>query len=279
MRTVSIVGVGLIGASFALALREAGFSGAILGVSSPASIEAALTRRAIDAGVTLQEAALRSDLLYLSQPIEGILQTLPELAPLVRPGQLVTDAGSTKVAITEAAAACMPPNIFLGGHPMAGKEQRGAQAADAGLFRRRPYILTGAAEIQNPNIPEFRSYLKKIGAQIVEMTAAEHDITVAFTSHLPQLLSTALSATLLRENLPNSTNVFGPGLVDMTRLALSAPEVWLSVLATNKSAIEIALQSFENTLRELRDNLTDSRIQPLFERGNRFAATIRSRQT
>ncbi len=138
MRIVGIVGVGLIGGSFGLALRAAGFGGEILGVSSASSIEEGVARGAIDRGATLEEAASTCDLLLLSLPISGILETLRQLDPLVRPEALVTDVGSTKQAIAEEAQRSLRRCAFLGGHPMAGKELRGVAAADADLFRGRP---------------------------------------------------------------------------------------------------------------------------------------------
>src|SRR5262249_35867358 len=122
VNTVSIVGVGLIGGSFALALRKAGFSGRIIGVSSARTLAAALERGVIDEALPLEQAAAVSDLVYLSQPIEQILTTLPALDAHVRPGALVTDAGSTKHSIVERAAGCIRRGRFIGGHPMAGKE-------------------------------------------------------------------------------------------------------------------------------------------------------------
>ncbi len=275
MRTISIVGVGLIGASFALAVRKAGFGGAILGVSSSNSIESGIRTGAIDRGVSLEDAGATSDLIYLAQPIEVLLTTLERLGPLLKRDCLVTDAGSTKTEIVARAHRHLPPNLFLGGHPMAGKEQRGAEAADPDLFRGRPYILTGARELTNVNVAAFREYLTAMGARIVEMTPEEHDRTVALTSHLPQLLSTALAATLAQDGSPELTSVFGPGLLDMTRLALSAPEIWLSVLRTNGAAIEQALSQFEGMLRSLRKDLDTPAVADVFEKGRAFARAIR----
>ncbi len=145
MESVAIFGVGLIGGSFGLALKKAGFGGEILGVSSEASIHAALERGAIDRGSALEEAARRADLLYLAQPIGRILDTLRHLDPLVRADALVTDAGSTKHAIVTGARKLLHGCQFLGGHPLAGKEKRGVEQAEADLFRGRTYVLTPAS--------------------------------------------------------------------------------------------------------------------------------------
>lgn len=279
VKRIAIAGVGLIGASFALALRKAGFSGELVGVSSTRSIEAGIKVGAISRGVTLEEAADTADLIYLSQPIEQILTTLSRLGPLARKQCLITDAGSTKKAIVDAAARFVTQASFLGGHPMAGKESRGAEAADADLFKNRPYILT--PDIRTPSardtrIGAFRQWLERLGARLYEMDAAEHDRTVAFTSHLPQLLSTALAATLARQNTTAVSKVFGPGLLDMTRLSLSAPEVWTSVLRTNQEAINEALIAYISTLTELQKTLATGELEVFFLAASKFSRAIRN---
>jgi prephenate dehydrogenase len=227
---------------------------------------------AIDRGVALEEAASASDLIYLSQPIAQILTTLERLGPMLRPECLVTDAGSTKALIVRKAQQFLPAGTFLGGHPMAGKEQRGAHAAEPGLFRGRPYVVTQSA---HPNAKAFLELLTRFGAELIEMSPEEHDRTVALTSHLPQLLSTVLAATLEREKDVQTDRVFGPGLVDMTRLAMSSPEVWASVLDTNLAEVESALERFEITLRELRKRLREGQLTELFLDAGAFARQIR----
>jgi prephenate dehydrogenase len=274
MQTVAIAGVGLIGASFGLALRKAGFEGELLGVSSSRSIQAGLSVGAVSRGVSLEEAAARADLIYLSQPIEQILTTLKDLGSIVRPDCLVTDAGSTKALIVRTAQEHLRSGTFLGGHPMAGKEQRGALAADADLFQGRLYVLT-PLHGKSARMDSFRSWLERIGADVIEMDPEEHDATVALSSHLPQLLSTALAATLAGQNSEHVSKVFGPGLLDMTRLALSAPEVWMSVLSTNKLAVQEALRAFQITLTELQHRLDNDTLLDLFQKAGRFSSAIR----
>lgn len=281
METVAIVGVGLIGGSFGLALKKAGFSGTVLGVSSDASIRAGVERGAIDRGVTLEQAARTADLLYLAQPIGRILDTLHHLDPLVRPDALVTDAGSTKHAIVSEARRLLHRCQFLGGHPLAGKEKRGAAEADAELFRGRTYVLAPAApeELTTSAARTFVAWLDRIGAKTVVLGAAEHDRLVSFTSHLPQLASTALAATV-GQNLtaPEDLQVAGPGLLDSTRLALSAYELWRDILATNTESIAQALTAYINELEELRENLRTRGAQEQFMRGADLAGRLRKRR-
>jgi prephenate dehydrogenase len=275
MNTIAIVGVGLIGSSFGLALRKAGFAGPILGVSSPSATSAGLAAGAISASATLEEAAARADLLYLAQPVDRILVTLEKLAPMIRPECLVTDAGSTKTVIVRKAHECFPAENFLGGHPMAGKEQRGALAADPDLFRNRPYVLTSPAP-GTAAAAEFQTWLHRIGARVLYLSATEHDRTVAFTSHLPQILSTALALTLAKNSSSRSTQIFGPGLLDMTRLALSAPDLWMSILSTNQVEVSSAIDFFTKSLADLKAALTTPDLSLLFEAAAKFASEIRS---
>lgn len=278
MDTVAIFGVGLIGGSFALALRKAGFCGAILGVSSEAAVRAALERGAIDRGATLEQAARSADLLYLAQPIGRILDTLHHLDPLVRPEALITDAGSTKHVIVTEARKLIRRCQFLGGHPLAGKEKRGVAEAEADLFRGRTYVLTPASpeELNTPPARAFVEWVGRIGAKAVVLGAAEHDRLVSFTSHLPQLASTALAATVAQNlTAPEDLQVAGPGLIDSTRLALSAYELWRDILATNTEAIEQALTAYINELEQLRENLRTRGAQEEFVRGAELAGRLR----
>lgn len=276
METVAIVGVGLIGASFGLALRAAGFTGRILGVSSANAIAAGLKTGAISEAASLDQAADSADLIYLSQPVDRILETLEALGPIVRPGCLVTDAGSTKLAIVSKAAQVLPQRAFLGGHPMAGKEQRGAEVADGSLFRGRPYILTPVGDMTGPMV-ELREWLVRLGAETLSMSAAEHDYVIALTSHLPQLLSTAISLTLARQGKPELLQAFGPGLLDMTRLSMSSAGLWQSILDTNRGEILRALAQFSNSLGELRELLeTGGSVDQLFSAARGFAAALRN---
>lgn len=275
MHRVAIFGVGLIGGSFGLALREAGFEGEIVGVSSAGAIAAALERNVISRAVTLEQAAEWADLIYLAQPVDRIIETIEKVAPLVvNRDCLITDAGSTKTQIVNKASELLSAGQFLGGHPLAGKEQRGVEAADGCLFRQRPYVLTPTAP-ETQMSSSFRSWLVRLGAELIDMSPEEHDRTVALTSHLPQLLSTALAQTLTVQDNRYVEIVFGQGLVDMTRLALSTGELWSSILSTNREAIDFAIDEFSRTLVELRNSIGTRDLPGTFSSANLFAAKIR----
>jgi prephenate dehydrogenase len=278
MQHIVIVGTGLIGSSFGLALRKAGFTGAITGVSSPPAIADAIAAGAIDRGASLEAAVPEAELVFLSQTIGRILDTIRRLDPLLRPGTLVTDAGSTKCAIVDLARQTLTRAQFLGGHPMAGKETRGAAAADPELFRGRTWILTPDEdeELRTSSALEFRMWLQRIGALVMVLDADEHDRVVSLTSHLAQLASTALAATVSDElGGPPRLGAAGPGLEDMTRLAMGSYEIWRDILATNSDHIERALSLYIQKLEHMRENLRTRQLQEEFELGAALATKLR----
>jgi prephenate dehydrogenase len=273
MRTVAVVGTGLIGSSFGLALKANGFDGKIIGVSSPGATSAALSAGAIDSAQSLEEAIPQADLIYLAQPIGRILATLHRLDPLVKPSALVTDAGSTKQVIVSTAQKTIHRCQFLGGHPMAGKESRGPESADADLFRNRPYIVM-AGDLETPAAVDFLAWLERIGSRVVILGADEHDRLVAFSSHLPQLASTALGA-IIAEASPDSLSVAGPGLTDATRLALSSYDLWRDIVSTNPEPITEALTAYIQKLEHIRENLRTRQLQDEFNAAADFARRLR----
>lgn len=279
MNTVTIVGVGLIGGSFALALRKAGFHGSIFGVSSPATIKRALAAGVIDEGLPLAEAVSRSNLVYLAQPVARIATILAEVERYAAPGTLVTDAGSTKQQIVERASRVFHKAQFLGGHPMAGKESRGVESAEADLFRGRIYVLTPCSEqeMSTPPAQRFLDYIRKFGAKPVIIDAGTHDRVVAYTSHLPQLASTALAVTLANRNLSkdNLLTIAGPGLKDQTRLALSPYDVWRDILSTNAAGIREALSTYIEELSRIRDLIELPEMHQVFRSAELFARQLR----
>lgn len=263
---VTIVGCGLIGASFALALRRAAASRRIAGWDSrPATLDEAVTRGVVDevdaafAGGGDESA---SDLIYLALPVREIIRFLGESSARVKPGALVTDAGSTKAEICDAARAGQAGGRhFVGGHPVAGSHLSGIAHARADLFENAPYVLV-ADEGKKENADERESVaaleetLRLIGARVVWMTAVEHDRAMAFVSHVPQILSSALAGIV--NGQPDAealVSLSGGGYRDMTRLAASSWEVWRDILQTNPAPIVAALGELTEKLKTVRDEL------------------------
>lgn len=271
MQQIAIVGVGLIGGSFGLGLRRAGFTGTITGVGSEASLRAALARGAIDRTAGLAAAAGEADLIYLAQPVGRIIATIRELNPHVRSETLVTDAGSTKRIIVETATQHLRRCAFIGGHPIAGKESSGFENADGSLFEGANYILTprDSADLETNMARSFRFWLAQMGAREMTMEAGEHDYALAFSSHLPQLASTALASLAADHEI-----VQGPGLATATRLALSPYPIWRDILMTNTQPIEEALSGYIQKLEFIRDNLRSRAIAEEFRIGAALASRI-----
>lgn len=259
---VTVVGCGLIGASFALALKRAGACRRVAGWDvSPAALEEALARGAIDevdrsfAGA---DAVSPSDLIYLAAPVGRIIEFLRTRAGQVREGAVVTDAGSTKVEVCRAAREAGGRGwSFVGGHPLAGGERGGPAHARADLFEGAPYALASAVDGSDPAaLAAVAETLAGLGARVRVVTAREHDRALALTSHLPQLLSGAL-ASAAEDGLEADAlrALSGPGYRDMTRLAASDWRVWQDIFATNPAAVADALDRLLPKLSAARDEL------------------------
>lgn len=279
---IAILGTGLLGASAGLALRAAGFSGQIAGWNrSPEQGRLALEMGAIGevAGDPI-EAARASQVVLLAMPIFATLDYMEKLAAVLGAEHLVTDVGSTKQMISEAAARLYntPERAaFLPGHPMAGKERGGAALADAGLFRGAVWLFTDdPAARRSPQgealVAEWRKWVGAIGAKTLDLDPARHDELVAWVSHLPQFTATALSALLEEEvgAAPELKDVGGRALREMTRLGASPFSMWRDIAHTNTEAVERALLALEQRLAYLRENLRTPALREEFERANRF---------
>lgn len=279
---VAILGTGLLGASAGLALRSAGFTGPILGWNrSPEQAQAALELGALSSLAADPVAAAReSDLILLAAPVFAILDWMEQLAGLLGPAQLLTDVGSTKGQITEAADRLFnrPGRAgFLPGHPMAGKERGGAALAEASLFHGAVWLFTDKPgwkrTPQSATLAdEFRGYVARFGSKIIDLDASRHDELVAWVSHLPQFVATALAATLEDEvgRAPELKHVGGRGLREMTRLGSSPYSMWRDIALTNDRMIHDALLALEQHIAHIRENLRTPELRAEFDKANRF---------
>jgi prephenate dehydrogenase len=281
---VTLLGTGLIGGSFAHALRKYTTDIHITGWDRPNVVREAQSLGAIDVAfyAELAPALENADLVYIALPIGATLDLLPEVARLAPPHALITDACSTKVRITEDAADLFPEDsskLFLGGHPMAGRELSGIAHADADLFRNHTYALIGApSEQTDPRISAFVKILEKIGARPLWLGAQQHDYAVGLASHLPQLAAVALASFLydhLDENgLP--ITLAGPGLRDSLRLAGSPYSMWRDIVLTNKEVLSAALDLFARRLDDLRERLASRDLEADFDAANELYKLLRS---
>ena len=281
---VTILGTGLIGGSFGLALRKYTTSICVSGWDRTDVVGEAHARGAIDAPFygELAVALKGADLVYIALPIAATIDLLPEIARHAPPNALVTDACSTKVRIAEAAEEVLPADkgpFFLGGHPMAGKELSGIAHADADLFRGSTYALIGASAAQeDPRVSAFVKILEKIGARTLWLGAPQHDYAVGLASHLPQLAAVALAGFLydrLDENgLP--ITLAGPGLRDSLRLAGSSYATWRDIVLTNQEVLSAALDLLARRLDDLRERLASRDLEADFDAANELYKLLRS---
>jgi len=305
---VTILGTGLIGGSFGLALRKYTAEMHISGWDRPDVVREAQNRGALDEAFCGELApALQScDLIYLALPIAATIDLLPEIARHAPSHALVTDACSTKVRIAQAAAELFPTEqgpLFLGGHPMAGRELPGIAHADADLFRENTYALIAQSseavaagrnlsrpsqetssqrdepgDTRDPRVSAFVRILEKIGARPLWVGAPQHDYAVGLASHLPQLAAVALASFLydrLDENgLP--ITLAGPGLRDSLRLAGSPYSTWRDIVLTNQEVLSAALDLFARRLDELREKLASRELEADFDAANELYKLLRS---
>ncbi|MGA2903725.1 MAG: prephenate dehydrogenase [Candidatus Korobacteraceae bacterium] len=278
IQQITIVGTGLIGGSLALALRKAGFSGTIVGCDKRAVLVIAETRKAIDrAEADLERAIVGSDVIVLATPVGCILSQLEAIAPLVAPDTLITDTGSTKKKLVERARLVLGDKAaerVLPAHPMAGKEVGGIEHADPELFRDTVWLITPI----DPDRPysarqhEYLELLTSIGASVTAIDVQQHDRLCAWISHLPQMMATALVATLHEEvgDEEAAMQIGGRALREMTRIAHSPYSMWRDIALTNTANIEEALLRFEQQLAHLRENLRGPALREMFEKANQW---------
>ena len=279
---IAILGTGLLGTSVGLALRAAGFGGSIVGWNrTQAQAEVALEMGALHsiASDALQ-AARESQVVVLAVPIHSTLDYMEQLSKVLGPEHLVTDVGSTKAQITAAATRLFntPERAgFLPGHPMAGKERGGAALGDADLFRGAVWLFTDdpawkrsaeSAALANG----WREWVVAMGSRTIDLDPVRHDELVAWVSHLPQFVATALSALLQEEvgDAPELKDVGGRGLREMTRLGASPFSMWRDIAHTNTEAVQAALMALEQRLAHIRENLKTPELRDEFEKANRF---------
>lgn len=284
---ILIIGTGLIGASIGLAAKAAGHSGEILGFDNDARESAeARAMGAIDRVLPTREAALTpglADIYVLATPVLPILDWMQQLAPVLDESQMVTDVGSTKVAICEQARTLFnrPRTAhFLPGHPMAGKESGGAALAEATLFRGARWLFTPAdlAESAPPLVARWRALVIAFGAEVQDFEPQQHDHVCAWVSHLPQMLSTALAALLEEtfagdpESMAAMQAIGGRALRETTRLGASPYSMWRDVALTNTGNLAAALHALEQQLAHMRENLRTPELREEFALANRFRA-------
>jgi len=253
--TLALVGTGLIGGSFALALKEAGAVRTVLGVGrNPARLTVARELGLIDRTADWAEAG-QADCILLALPVGETETVLRQLAPHLKPGAIVTDAGSTKANVVAAAHAALGARFadFVPGHPIAGSEQSGPGAARADLYRGKRVVLTPQAGTRGEATATVRALWEAAGAQVETLDAALHDRVFAAVSHLPHLAAFALVDELAqRADSETFFRFAASGFRDFTRIAGSSPEMWRDIALANRTAVLAELDAYVEALQAMR---------------------------
>ena len=267
---VTIIGVGLIGGSLALAIKHRFPATHITGVDKPQILNRALERNIVDHAEQSLGGAVRSaDLVIIAVPVSAIAKILPVVAKNISPHAIVTDTGSVKRKIVTHAQKLFPNGNFIGGHPMAGSEFSGIDAAHPLLFQNAIYILTPARTTNKKSLQAISKYFSSLDARIFTIDPATHDSIVAAVSHLPQLAAVALMNTVGKRhpNSPAHLSLAAGGFRDMTRIASSRFLMWRDILSANRNEISKALRLFINELKKIDEgiNSNPSRLSTEFK--------------
>ena len=277
--SIAILGTGLIGGSFGLALRHEFPAVRVVGFDRADVLDRAKARGAISEAASDMASAVRgADLVYIALPIGATVDVLPKIAEAADGNALVTDTGSTKALICRQAPKYFRGGArFLGGHPMAGKENSGIEYADADLFRDSRYALIASENDPDPRVGQFAALLQRIGAEPAWCDPETHDWAVGIVSHLPQLASVALAHVVADETdetgLP--LTLAGPGLADMLRLSGSPYDIWRDTCLTNRENIAHALDRLSQAIEYLRTRLASKDLEQEFKTANEIYRALR----
>ncbi|MFQ5464570.1 MAG: prephenate dehydrogenase [Thermodesulfobacteriota bacterium] len=266
--TVAVIGVGLIGGSLAMVMRQRGLAARIVGVGrGQANLDAALRLGVVDSATRdLAEGVRDADLVVVATPVLKIADTVRRAAPSLRPGCIVTDAGSVKAAIIDEIEPVMPEGVsFVPGHPIAGTENSGVEAAFPALYQDRVCILTPTERTDRAAVEAVRRLWEEAGSRVVIMDPALHDRVLAAVSHLPHMIAYTLVNTVadLEDSGTDALSFSAGGFKDFTRIASSSPEMWADICALNRDRIVEMIGLFQDRLAELKGHIEKADVDAL----------------
>lgn len=271
---ITIIGMGLIGGSIALALKRKNICETIVGVDEFSTIHRALERGAIHEGFNrteLENAVKESEIIFICTPVQQIVELLPVIAKAINEGTLVCDVGSSKNYIVEEANKHFPENkYFLGTHPMAGAETRGIESADPFLFENAIWVITPGQRIPEKITRKLGLLLEGLGARILMLTPKMHDRIIAAVSHLPHFSAVAMVNLIARfhQEDPNYLKLAAGGFRDMTRIASSPFAVWRDICQTNQQQITNFIDEYIAELQHIKQLLQDQNLEPYFNQAS-----------
>ncbi|AGF46978.1 prephenate dehydrogenase [Candidatus Kinetoplastibacterium desouzaii TCC079E] len=272
---VTIVGVGLIGGSFALALKKSGYKGIIIGIDSKIdNLKMAKRLGLIDEYDSIESATKKSNLIFLSTPVSYTYDILCSIEPYLLNNTIITDVGSTKLDIVNAAYSVLGDRVsqFIPGHPIAGLEKAGPESAIPDLFNKQNVILTPLKENSKENLDIINSFWVACGANVISMSPTDHDCIFASVSHLPHFLSFMyMSYIASSDNVDLKLSLAGSGFRDFTRISAGSPGMWKDIFFANKKFINDELDGvLEMILRakEALDKDDQETIQTILEKSS-----------
>lgn len=281
-KKITIVGVGLIGGSLGLALRRKGYQGTLIGVDETYVLEKARQLNFLNEFYPrdeLETACSDADLIFLCTPIMEILHALQVISRYVKPNVLITDVGSVKRKIVETANIHLPATCdFIGGHPMAGSEMRGIEAADPFLFENTTYVLTPSRPIPENTRMLFGELLESIGAKVLLLLPSLHDEIAAAVSHLPQMAAVAMMQLVgkRQSESPHFLKMAAGGFRDMTRIASSPFSIWDSIRQTNSDMIIHYIDAYIEELQNVKQMILAPELEKYFSNAARHRLYIPS---
>ena len=259
---ISIIGLGLMGASLALALRKRGYTGRLVAYArKEATRSEALARGIVDEAFDNPDLAVKeASLVVLCIPVRACADLAAELATMLTPGTLVTDVGSTKGWICRQMSGLLPPGVFVGSHPIAGSEKQGMEAASADLYEDALTVVASPLDVPEEAAERVVSLWTSAGARICRMEADDHDRLLARTSHLPHVAAAALAKAIGRDSAQTVGAFCGTGFYDSTRVASGSIDMWHDILMTNAPAVAEELRAFKIAVERVYDDLQAGRL-------------------
>ncbi len=268
IRKLAIVGLGLIGGSLAIDLRRLGLASKILGYdSNPQHCRKALDLQLVDSCSTMpDDLLLEADWLVLAVPVQSIEHVLDQFRPFLKPDVLITDTGSVKAPLLK--IMLRPENsgfAFVGGHPIAGGERFGPEAAVSSLFEGKRFVLTPDQQTLRETLEAVRRLWTKIGSEVIEMDGDLHDRIFASVSHLPHLLAYATIQAIADSDSPEALEHSGAGLKGFSRIASSSPEMWADIFLQNQQPLLQRVDAFSSCISEIREAIVTNDRERLIE--------------
>lgn len=264
---IVFIGIGLMGGSMALAMREFDFAENYIGVSrNPETIKKAMELGLINQSGSIEEVVPKADFVVLATPINSIIDQLPKILDLIKEEAVVIDLGSTKESIAKSVEKHPKRKNFVASHPIAGTEYSGPESAFASLYKDKICIICDKEKSDATVLKKAEELYTKMQMKLIYMNAKEHDSHLAYVSHLSHIISFALSNTVLEKEKNNNSilDLAGSGFASTVRLAKSSPEMWLPILLDNQNHVVNAIEDYINQLKKIKQSITNQNTQEIF---------------